>query len=447
MRKIFSNISQTLSGNGLRPQLIRSGLGSAGIQALNRLVGLALVIVLARSLGAEGYGIYAYALAIMSLLMVVAEAGLPTLLMRELAASYGLKDWGLLHDTLRRVLRFVALAAAIVSTLGLLVLWWWWGAFSLAMLYTMGWMLLALPVFVLCKTISFALHGLNRIVIGQAIDMLIRPLLILVIISIFFFVWPGLREPYYAMLAQLMGAVSVLIIGALLLKRYLPMDATVVEQEHRSHDRFKSALHFILIGGAGAMNSYSDIIMLSWFATVEDVGIYRVAVQGATLVAFGLTAVNSVVAPQFSKLYAQGDIVRLQFLATQSARVILLSALPLALAFILAGGAIASWMFGTEYSAARTALGILAAGQLVNAGFGSVGLLLNMTGHERVTARIFWRTALLNIVLNAVMIPHYGLEGAAFATTLSLVIWNALLHREVKKRLGIISTAFRISMT
>ena len=61
-----------LHGDGLRSQLIRGALGSAGIQVVNRLLALVLGVVLARALGPESYGVYVYAFAIMSLLMVLA---------------------------------------------------------------------------------------------------------------------------------------------------------------------------------------------------------------------------------------------------------------------------------------------------------------------------------------------------------------------------------------
>jgi O-antigen/teichoic acid export membrane protein len=120
-------------------------------------------------------------------------------------------------------------------------------------------------------------------------------------------------------------------------------------------------------------------------------------------------------------------------------------ALPVALIFILAGEFIIPWVFGAEFSAAHAPLAILAMGQLVNAGFGSVGFLLNMTGYERISSRILWQTALLNILLNAIMIPLFGIVGASVATAISLVIWNALLYREVRKHLRISSTAFQFT--
>lgn len=441
--KLAEYIRGLATGYGLKARLIRGGLGSAGIQAANRVLTLALGIILARSLGAEGYGVYTYAFAIMSLLMVIAEAGVPTLLMREVAASLGREEWGLLRGALIRGGQFVGLVATCVSVIGLIVLWCLAEGLSTSVLYTTALMLLVLPVSALCKTIAHALRGLHHVVLGQAVNMLIRPLLVVLLVGIGFLLWPDLRQPQYAMAAQLIGVAVVLLVGILFLRRFLPAQGKTATPEYRSRDWLKSALPFTLIGGAGIINNHADIIMLGWFTGSDDVGIYRVAVQGATLVAFGLQAANAVVAPQFARLYALGDMARLQRLVTLSARVILVAALPVALIFIFAGGAVVGWVFGPEFIIAHLPLAILSIGQLINAGFGSVGFLLNMTGYEDVVAHILWQTALVNIALNIILIPLYDTAGAGVATSASLALWNMLLYRQVRDRIGLISTAFR----
>jgi O-antigen/teichoic acid export membrane protein len=429
--------------DGLKARLIRAGLGSAGIQAANRVLALALGVVLARTLGAEGYGVYTYAFAIMSLLMVVAEAGMPTLLMREMAASHGRAEWGLLRGVLRRAAQFVTLASTTISLVGLLAVWWLAGTLAPAVLYTTTLMLLVLPLAAGAKTVAHAMRGLHCVVVGQAVEMLVRPMLVFALVGIAFVLRPDWRQPQYAMAAQLLAALAVLVVGGLILRHLTPRPAKTARPAYRSREWLRSALPFTLIGGAGMINNHTDIIMLGWFTSPAEVGTYRVAVQGAMLVAFSLQVAGSVVAPQFSRLHAQGDMAKLQRLVTQSAQVILLAALPVALTFIIIGGAIVSSIFGTEFASAHEPLTILAVGQLVNAGFGSVGFLLNMTGHEKIAARTLWQTALINIVLNAALIPLYGMNGAAIATAISLGIWNLLLYRQVKVKLNIVSTAFR----
>ena len=99
-------------------------------------------------------------------------------------------------------------------------------------------------------------------------------------------------------------------------------------------------------------------------------------------------------------------------------------------------------IFGAEFTTGRAALSILSAGQLINVAMGAVGLLLVMTGHERDAAKGIGIGALLNIILNALMIPRWGLEGAAIANAGSIIAWNVLLALWVYRRLGIDATAF-----
>tara|TARA_R110002074_G_scaffold304679_2_gene475934 strand:- start:8923 stop:10296 length:1374 start_codon:yes stop_codon:yes gene_type:complete len=425
-------------GDGLRARLIRGGLGSAGVQALSRVLALALGIVLARGLGAEGYGTYAYAFAIMSLLMVAAEAGVPTLLLREVAAAHGQQRWGLLRGALIWSGQLVLLASASVSVVGLLVLSVMTESLSAAQLYTTLLMLLVLPLAALAKTIARAMQGLDRVVIGQAVDMLLRPLLVLLGVGPLFLFAPALRQPQYAMAAQLAAAGIVLLVGWWMLSRYQPAASRTESVEYKSRQWLRSALPFMLIGGAGIINNQADIIMLGWFGSAVDVGIYRVAVQGATLVAFGLQAANAVVAPQFARLYAQGDMEKLQRLVTASARVVLLVALPLALAFVFAGGTIVTWVFGAEYTASHLPLAILALGQLTVATIGLTGPLVSMAGFESVVSKAIWVSALLNIGLNLFLIPIFGVTGAAASTAITVSLWHGFLFVFAKKEMNII---------
>ncbi|MDQ3564372.1 MAG: polysaccharide biosynthesis C-terminal domain-containing protein [Pseudomonadota bacterium] len=94
-----------------------------------------------------------------------------------------------------------------------------------------------------------------------------------------------------------------------------------------------------------------------------------------------------------------------------SARVVLLVSLPVALSMIIFGRWILLTVFGLEFVSGATALAILSAAQIVNAAMGSVGLLLIMTGHERDTATGVGIAAAVNVTLNVLLIPVWGLKG------------------------------------
>jgi O-antigen/teichoic acid export membrane protein len=132
---------------------------------------------------------------------------------------------------------------------------------------------------------------------------------------------------------------------------------------------------------------------------------------------------------------------KLQRMITKSARVILIGSLPIAIVLILFGHWFLLFFFGQDFIQGEKALAILGAGQLINAATGSVGLLLIMTGYERDAAMCVGISAVLNMILNAFLIPKWGLEGAAAATTTTVMFWNILLAILLYKRLGIHSTA------
>jgi O-antigen/teichoic acid export membrane protein len=111
--------------------------------------------------------------------------------------------------------------------------------------------------------------------------------------------------------------------------------------------------------------------------------------------------------------------------------------LPVFLAFVTGGRWLISLMYGDAYSDAYLPLVILSAGQVANALFGSVGLLLTMTGHERDVARWLTVSAACNILLATALIPFFGMVGAAGATVVSLLIWNLAFWRTAIRKVGV----------
>jgi len=67
-----------------------------------------------------------------------------------------------------------------------------------------------------------------------------------------------------------------------------------------------------------------------------------------------------------------------------------------------------------------------------------------MTGYEKDTALGLAISAVLNVLLNLILIPKFSMAGAAAATSISMIVWNLLLWCLVWKRLGIDSSVFRL---
>ena len=100
-------------------------------------------------------------------------------------------------------------------------------------------------------------------------------------------------------------------------------------------------------------------------------------------------------------------------------------------------------LFGTEFVIAYLPMLVLLVGQLVLVTCGSVGFLLTMTAHEGIAARVIGGTAGLNLMLNALLIPPYGLMGAAVATSIAVSMRSIVLSVIVYRKLGIVASVFR----
>jgi len=248
-------------------------------------------------------------------------------------------------------------------------------------------------------------------------------------------------SPARAMAIHAAAAFCAYLVGIALLRRGLPAPVRKGRPDYRTAAWLKTLLPLTLLAGMEMINNQVDVVLLGFLRTAGEVGIYRVAWQVSLPVVFTLTAVNLVVAPHFARAWQNADKQRLQRLATWSARVAASLAIPAAAVLIGFGTPLLGFVFGREFAAGGAALTILCIGQLCNAAAGSVGTILNMTGHERDTMLGIGIAAVTNVTLNLLLIPPFGIVGAATATTVSMVLWNLILFRRVRHRLGIVSAA------
>lgn len=432
------------SAESSRGHLFRGGTGSLGIKLVGALANLVLAILLARILNPQGYGVYSYVLAVVSFLGIPAQLGLPNLVVRETAKAQVLQQWGVMRGLWRWSNLTVGIISLTLAVAGLGVAWSYREDFTSTQVATFLFGLLLVPLVALGNIRGAALRGLRRVVLGQLPEHVLRPcFLILFVLAITLNLAPFTLTPAQAMGFNVLAAGAAFIIGAALLWHARPNEVAAAPVPlYETRTWTTSALPLAFVAGMQMISQHTDILMLGIIGSAEEVGIYKVAVAGAALVAFGLQAVNMVVAPHFARLHVQGEMVKLQRLVTVSARTILFFSIPVVLVFVLFGEDILTLFFGAAYAPGYIPMAILAIGQLVNTAMGSVGILLNMTGHERDTARGVAVAAAANVALNLVLIPPFGMKGAALATALALTIWNLILWGSVRRRLNLESMAF-----
>jgi O-antigen/teichoic acid export membrane protein len=170
---------------------------------------------------------------------------------------------------------------------------------------------------------------------------------------------------------------------------------------------------------------WTPTFLLGIWGNAADVGIYNAAYKTSTVMIFASAATNSIVTPKFSAMFKQGDFDALGFLVRGCAKLTALLAAPISLIFILAPRSVMG-IFGEQFIVGAPILTILTIGQFVEVATGAVGQLLIMTGHEKAIRNNIAITAIVNVLLCSVLIPAFGLTGAAIATTTSLTIMNCI---------------------
>jgi O-antigen/teichoic acid export membrane protein len=163
-----------------------------------------------------------------------------------------------------------------------------------------------------------------------------------------------------------------------------------------------------------------DRFFVGYYLPPRDLGVYQAVSQSAIAFAVILGAFNSIFAPMIADLYHSNDLPRLAQLYRISTKWGLYLALPLYVAILVAPGMILLGLFGKAYAGGSLALVVLSTGQLINVGTGALSFLLVMTGRQKQWMITTGIMLALDILLNVLLTPRFGLVGSALATGLAV---------------------------
>ncbi len=425
----------------LRDVLVRRSVGSFGLTVGGTALSMATAVLLARILGTSGYGSYTYAKTWIGVLGMFAPLGFEVLALRITAVHQAKEQWSLMRGMLRRssqLALFASLGIAIGAGAFLQL-----SAVEVEMRMPIQIALLTLPIAALARIRVGAIQGLQHVLMAQIPGAIIQPALLGVLVVAAYFALGGTLTASWAMTMTLLTSAITLLVVSLMLSSVFPESATASRPAYQTRAWLKSAIPLVFVNGTFVIMSATDTLMLGTLRGPEFVGTYAIAKRGALLITFVSGAVNTALAPTIANLDSSDDRERLQSVITKSMRLALLAAMPVGVVLVLFG----KWflmIFGPEFAAGRDALTILSLGQIAQLGLGSVTLLLIMTGHERDAAIGAGAGAIMNAGLNWLLVPTWGIEGAAVATSLSMVVLGIWLVRRVHERLGINPTVLGV---
>lgn len=392
--------------------------------------------LISRTLGAGAYGIYVYFFSWLALFSVLANIGLHQLAVRQVSLFLSKSE----ALGLKSFMQWSMMRALVFSTLsgGLFYLMAPYLNINEPYLRVLG----GLSILVLGLNTLFQgyLAGAHEVVQSQVPNNLFRPAAVisLLLFALYF------RDSIQVSEAILFGCigifVSLLYYLCLVWKKFSGISLNPIGKSEKKLWR-ASSYYFFLLSLVSVINSRADVMLLGLLDTEAHVGIYNIAGRFTDFIPFTLIIANMVAAPLIAKYYEQKDKHRLSEFLPRLARFNFAFSSLVLLALLLFGNMVLGF-FGEAFKEAYPVLVIIGLAQWFNVSTGSVGLLLSMSGHEKQALVIQSLSAVLNIILDFILIPPLGIIGAALATAISLFAWNLGMVFFARTKLGIKVTIF-----
>ncbi|MCX8999965.1 lipopolysaccharide biosynthesis protein [Rhizobiaceae bacterium BDR2-2] len=209
---------------------------------------------------------------------------------------------------------------------------------------------------------------------------------------------------------------------------------------------FRVALPIFLIEGFGFLLTNADVVIVGFYLPPDRVAVYFAAAKTMALVQFVYFSVKAAAGPRFSVLIARQDTPALAVFAAKAARWTFWPSLAVGLG-VLAAGKLLLGLFGPAFTEGYPLMAILFLGTMMKALVGPGEILLSMAGRQKLCAALYAGILSVNIALNVLLIPLFGLTGAALATATATGVEALLLHIAVRRTLGIALFAFASRQT
>ena len=287
---------------------------------------------------------------------------------------------------------------------------------------------IAIPFNAITLVVAFATQGFKRLKYKIFITQFLNPTILLVVMIISF--W------FISVEVALMAPMLVSsIIGFIVMFAVLKKLTGVKNQQllKAPFDRellvFSYPLMFVTI--LLTLMHWMDILMLGAFTNASTVGLYHPAARTAGLLQALLASFLSIYSPMIAQFHAKSDQKNMSGSYKLVSRWLLTFSIPVALIFLVYPQKV-MLLFGAEYLPSANVLIVLTAATFIHAILGAAQSTLSMTGHTRL---LLWNAIgafIINIILNIILIPNYGMIGAAWATLISLFVISLLRVLEVR---------------
>ena len=421
----------TMSNEEHLNESLRKIAKGAGIGFSGAFIGMAFGyfsrIVIARFLGPGDYGLITLGFAGMSIAATLSLLGLPTGIQRYISFYIGKGDEGRIKGTILGALKIsVPLSIFLAILLFIGANWISIHVFhepnltSILRIFA-----ITIPFSVLAENLVSSTIGFQDIRYKVYVNDIFQNTFKLVAIV-------ALLALGFGIIGAVWGwAIAIVLTPFLafyfLEKKLFPVFRSKIKYIPMEKELFSLSWPLIFVNAAGLIIGWTDTLMLGYFSTASDVGIYNVALPTAMLLMNVTVAFSMIFLPVASELYGRNRAGDLRNAYSAVTKWVFSLTLPCFLLMALFSESIIQIIFGSAYIHGALVLSILAAGFFIDSATGPVAHITMIYGRTRINMVCGFIGAGTNFTLNFLLIPIYGIKGAAIATASSYILMKIAL--------------------
>lgn len=437
---LTGRIRATVTENSDTARAQRQAMTAFAIRIFSAAIAFLSQIVMARLMGEFEYGLFAFVWVIVILVGNLSCLGFHTSIIRFIHQHSAEGESGEIRGLSLAACLVALVTSTVIGGLGFAFLWAFGSSIEPYYIVPVAIALFIIPMI----GIGDILDGLARThgwtISALAPTYILRPILILTFMTAAV-LFDAPRDAQTAMLAALAATYATTFAHLTQLILRLKGSYGNASRRYRLGSWIRYSIPLFVVDGIGFLLTNADVVVVGIFLPPDDVGIYFAASKTIVLVQFVYFSIKAAAAPRFAAIMAEDDMTALATFAGQTVRWTFWPSLVVGLTTLAAGELLLS-LFGDAFTSGYILMVILFAGILSKSLVGPGEVLLSMAGRQKLCVTVYTATLAGSIVLNVVLIPHYGLVGAAMATAGAMMIEATLLHIAVRRTLGIVLFAF-----
>ncbi|WP_346857510.1 flippase [uncultured Draconibacterium sp.] len=415
-------------------EVVKKSSASTVVKVAGMAIGLGVSIFLGRTIGADGLGIINLSNRIVNIILVIGLLGMRQVIVKEVAIAHGKADNEHIGNVMHTAYLLNGITTVVLSVILILLTPWLANTVfkEPRLTYPLMIALVVMTPQVFSRIFSSGLIGYRKIWQSNLVEQTLSIGATGLLLGLLWLLKKDITINIVA-IGYAMGRIAVTISVGIYWN-------SISKQKKKGNLILKqilgTSIPLFIVSISEMIFKNMDVLLLGTFCDSRKVGLYSVAARLALLTSFFLFVSNSVLSPKIASLYNERKFKELEKMIKHTNKGLLLLAIFIILFFIIFGKWLLS-LWGNEFIEGYFVLIVLGVGQFVNLATGSVGIILIMTGHEKIQRNISIVFMLIFVFLNYLLIKTYGITGAAIATSFVIIGMNITKYIYVKRTVKI----------